>query len=81
MGLLDTTGRWGGLAGSLGCELFTRGLATGRLACGRMLVSGDEVWLGWCLEVRNALHDLATSEEAAAASFAVHASEANDGRK
>jgi histone H3 len=34
MGLLDTTGRRGGLAGSFGCELLTRGLATGRLACG-----------------------------------------------
>lgn len=30
--LLDTTGRWGGLASSLGGELLTRGLATGRLA-------------------------------------------------
>ena len=31
--LLDTTGRRGGLAGSLGCELLTRGLATSGLAC------------------------------------------------
>lgn len=30
--LLDTAGRRGGLAGSLGCELLTRGLATGGLA-------------------------------------------------
>ena len=29
--LLDTTGRWCGLAGSLGCELLTRGLATSGL--------------------------------------------------
>lgn len=31
--LLDTTGRRGGLAGSLGGELLTRGLATSGLAC------------------------------------------------
>lgn len=30
--LLDTAGRRRGLAGSLGCELLTRGLATGGLA-------------------------------------------------
>jgi histone H3 len=32
MGLLDTAGGRGRLAGSLGSELLTRGLATGRLA-------------------------------------------------
>jgi histone H3 len=31
--LLDTTGRWCRLAGSLGGELLTRGLATSGLAC------------------------------------------------
>jgi hypothetical protein len=30
--LLDTSGRRGTLASSLGCELLSRGLATGRLA-------------------------------------------------
>jgi hypothetical protein len=35
--LLDTTGRRGGLASSLGGELLTRGLATGRLACRGLL--------------------------------------------
>ena len=30
--LLDTSGRWGGLAGSLGGESLTWGLATGGLA-------------------------------------------------
>jgi hypothetical protein len=30
MGLLDTSGRWGGLASSLGGQLLTRGLATSR---------------------------------------------------
>lgn len=33
MRLLDTTGRGGGLAGGLGSELLTRGLATSGLAC------------------------------------------------
>ena len=37
--LLDTTGRWGRLAGSLGCKLLTWGLATSRFAVkGKMLV-------------------------------------------
>ena len=31
VGLLDTSGRWCGLAGSLGSKLLTRGLATGGL--------------------------------------------------
>lgn len=35
VGLLDTTGRGGGLAGGLGSELLTRGLATSGLACER----------------------------------------------
>ena len=35
VGLLDTTGRGGGLAGGLGSELLTRSLATSGLACGR----------------------------------------------
>ena len=34
MRLLDTTGRWSGLAGGLGSELLTRGLATSGLSCG-----------------------------------------------
>lgn len=34
VGLLDTAGRRGRLAGSLGSELLTRGLATGGLAGG-----------------------------------------------
>jgi len=33
VGLLDTTGRRGGLASSLGGELLTWGLATSGLAC------------------------------------------------
>lgn len=33
VGLLDTTGRWRGLAGCLGGELLTWGLATRGLAC------------------------------------------------
>jgi len=34
VGLLDTSGRWGRLAGSLGSKLLTRGLATGGLSSG-----------------------------------------------
>lgn len=37
--LLDTTGRWRRLAGSLGCKLLTWGLATGGLS-GGLLGSG-----------------------------------------
>lgn len=39
VGLLDTTGRRGGLASGLGGELLTRGLATRGLACREMLVA------------------------------------------
>ena len=35
--LLDTTGRWCGLASSLGGELLTRSLATSGLACDELL--------------------------------------------
>jgi hypothetical protein len=38
MWLLDTAGRWGGLASGLGGELLTWGLATGRLTCDDVLV-------------------------------------------
>lgn len=31
--LLDTTGRWGSFAGSLGSEMLTRGLATSGFTC------------------------------------------------
>jgi len=34
VGLLDTSGRWGRLAGSLGSKLLTGGLATGGLSGG-----------------------------------------------
>jgi len=33
MGLLDTSGGWGRLAGSLGSKLLTRGLATSGFTC------------------------------------------------
>ena len=36
--LLDTTGRWCGLASGLGGELLTGSLATGGLACESVLV-------------------------------------------
>jgi len=39
VGLLDTSGRWGRLAGSLGSKLLTRSLSTGGLA-GGLLGSG-----------------------------------------
>ena len=38
MRLLDTTGRWRGLASGLGGELLTWGLATSGLACEGVLV-------------------------------------------
>ena len=44
VGLLDATGRGGGLAGGLGSKLLTRGLATGGLACG--------IVLAWCCDAR-----------------------------
>mmetsp|Transcript_24062 Transcript_24062/g.39812 ORF Transcript_24062/g.39812 Transcript_24062/m.39812 type:complete len:232 (-) Transcript_24062:1324-2019(-) len=34
VGLLDSSSGWSGLASSLGCQLFTRGLSSGGLACG-----------------------------------------------
>lgn len=43
VGLLDTTGRGGGLAGGLGSKLLTRSLATGRLAC----KDGLACWWWW----------------------------------
>jgi len=39
VGLLDTTGRGGGLAGSLGCKLLTGSLATSGLASGLLSAS------------------------------------------
>lgn len=41
--LLDTTGGWRALAGGLGGELLTRGLATGRLAGGLLGTSHCEM--------------------------------------
>ena len=40
--LLDTTGRWCGLASGLGGELLTWGLATSGLACDGVLVCCSE---------------------------------------
>jgi histone H3 len=34
VGLLDSSGGWGGLSGSLGCELFTRSFSSSRLTSG-----------------------------------------------
>lgn len=45
--LLDTTGRWCGLASLLGGKLLTWGLATSGLACDGMLARGWRcVWCG-----------------------------------
>ncbi len=33
MGLLDTTGRWGGFTGGLGGKLLTRSLSSGGFTC------------------------------------------------
>jgi hypothetical protein len=45
VGLLDTSGRWGALAGSLGSKLLTRSLATSGLSCG-LLSAGHfvDIW-------------------------------------
>jgi len=45
VGLLDTTGRWGGFAGSLVGELLTRSLSSRRLTGGLLGTSHSEVVL------------------------------------
>jgi len=47
VGLLDTTGGWGRLPGGLGGQLLPGGLASGRLTCGLLGTSHDEI-----LEIR-----------------------------